>query len=187
MGRLTPQLLAGLEIGHAVLPASHEAFRADLETAIEAMAKTGLPRAFVVPKGSIEQMDVEFSEPIVTPPPHGTLKHSAETKSESGIRRIDALQFIRQEMPNAFLIATTGKTGRELYEMEDREDQFYMVGSMGCAPSIGLGTALARPDRPFTVIDGDGALLMRMESLVSIGQYHPANLTHILLDNERHD
>jgi phosphonopyruvate decarboxylase len=187
MGRLTPQLLAELEIGHAVLPASDDAFLADLDTAMESMAKAGLPRAFVVPKGSIEQMDVEFTEPLVRPPAAGVLKRSGAKRSESGIRRIDALQHIRQEMPNAFLIATTGKTGRELYELEDREDQFYMVGSMGCAPSLGLGAALARPARRIAVIDGDGALLMRMESLVSVGQYHPANLTHILLDNEKHD
>jgi phosphonopyruvate decarboxylase len=187
MGRLTPRLFADLEIGHAVLPLSHDAFLADLEQAIEAMSEAGLPRAFIVPKGSIEPMDVEFCEPLLTPPTQGTFKRSRETKGASGIRRIDALQYIRQEMPNAFLFATTGKTGRELYEMEDREDQFYMVGSMGCAPSLGLGAALARPDCRFAVIDGDGALLMRMESLVSIGQYHPANLTHILLDNERHD
>jgi phosphonopyruvate decarboxylase len=187
MGRLTPRLLADLDIGHAVLPASHDAFQADLAIAIDAMDKTGLPRAFVVPKGSIEQMDVEFSEPLVTPPAHGILKRSGATRTDSGIRRIDALQYIRQEMPKSFLIATTGKTGRELYELEDRDNQFYMVGSMGCAPSLGLGAALGRPDRAFVVIDGDGALLMRMESLVTVGQYHPANLTHILLDNEKHD
>ena len=84
-------------------------------------------------------------------------------------------------------LATTGKTGRELYEVEDCPNNLYMVGSMGCVSSLGLGVALTRKDLNVVVIDGDGSLLMRMGSLATNGTYQPENMLHILLDNQSHD
>jgi phosphonopyruvate decarboxylase len=89
--------------------------------------------------------------------------------------------------PDDLVIATTGYTGRELYAIDDRTNHLYMVGSMGCASSIGLGHALARPDRRVVVLDGDGAMLMRLGALATIGYERPANLVHLLLDNEMHE
>ena len=79
------------------------------------------------------------------------------------------------------------KTGRELYEIEDSQNNFYMVGSMGCVSSIGLGMSIAKKDKKFIAIDGDGALLMRLGNLATNGYYSPANLLHILLDNHSYD
>ena len=62
-----------------------------------------------------------------------------------------------------------------------------MVGSMGCASSLALGLALSRPDRRFIVLDGDGAALMRLGALATIGYQQPENLLQVLLDNEAHD
>jgi phosphonopyruvate decarboxylase len=62
-----------------------------------------------------------------------------------------------------------------------------MVGSMGCVSSLGLGLALARPDKKIIAIDGDAAVLMRMGSLATNGFYRPANLLHVVLDNRSHD
>lgn len=84
-------------------------------------------------------------------------------------------------------LATTGKTGRELYELEDAANNLYMVGSMGCVSSLGLGLSLTRPEKSIIAIDGDGALLMRMGNLATNGAYSPPNLLHILLDNQTHD
>ncbi len=81
------------------------------------------------------------------------------------------------------VIATTGYTGRELYALEDRPNQFYMVGSMGCASSFALGIARAYPTRSVIVLDGDGAVLMRMGALSVIGMEKPRNLIHIVFDN----
>ncbi len=85
------------------------------------------------------------------------------------------------------LLAATGKTGRELFQLRDCASHLYMVGSMGCASSLGLGLALARPEKKFIVIDGDGGLLMRMGALATNGFYRPANLLHVVLDNHSHD
>jgi phosphonopyruvate decarboxylase len=84
-------------------------------------------------------------------------------------------------------LATTGKTGRELFEIEDADNNLYMVGSMGCISSFGLGMALTQKNKNIVVIDGDGSLLMRMGSLATNGYYNPTNMIHILLDNNTHD
>ena len=89
--------------------------------------------------------------------------------------------------PGDVVVATTGYTGRELYAAGDRPNQYYMVGSMGCAASLGLGLALVRPDRRVIVLDGDGALLMRLGALATAGHYRPDNMIHVLLDNGMHE
>ena len=85
------------------------------------------------------------------------------------------------------VVATTGYNGRELYAIADRPNHLYMVGSMGCASSLAPGLALARPDLKVIVADGDGAALMRMGNLATVGAYAPENLLHVVLDNETHD
>ena len=84
------------------------------------------------------------------------------------------------------VIATTGKTGRELFSLNDCENFFYQVGSMGCASAISLGVAL-NTKKKIIVLDGDGSLLMKMGNMSTIGANQPKNLIHILLDNNVHD
>jgi phosphonopyruvate decarboxylase len=84
------------------------------------------------------------------------------------------------------VIATTGKCGRELFTLADRRQHLYQVGSMGGASAMGLGVALNTP-QPVVVLDGDGAALMKLGNLATIGAYRPDNLLHILLDNGVHD
>ena len=76
---------------------------------------------------------------------------------------------------------------RLLYVVNDQHQNFYMMGSMGHAISIGLGIALNQPTRRVFVIDGDGAALMHMGALSTVGHYKPRNLIHIVLDNEAHE
>ena len=82
------------------------------------------------------------------------------------------------------VISNIGFPSRELYDINDRAENFYMIGSMGLASSIGFGLALAREDKKVVVIDGDGSLLMNMGSLVTIFSKSPDNLTWIVIDNE---
>jgi phosphonopyruvate decarboxylase len=84
------------------------------------------------------------------------------------------------------IIATTGKTGRELFTLADRPQHLYLVGSMGCASGLGLGLAL-NTERPVVVLDGDGAALMKLGTLATIGAMAPKNLVHLVLDNGVHD
>ena len=60
---------------------------------------------------------------------------------------------------------------------------FYLWGAMGGAAMMGLGLALAQPDRPVAVITGDGEQLMGLGALATIGVRRPRNLTVVVLDN----
>ena len=101
--------------------------------------------------------------------------------------RYEILEKINSKINNKIaVIATTGKTGRELFTINDCENYFYQVGSMGCASAIALGVAL-NSKKKIIVLDGDGALLMKMGNMSTIGANKPANLIHILLDNNVHD
>ncbi|MFB1638715.1 phosphonopyruvate decarboxylase [Campylobacter jejuni] len=107
-------------------------------------------------------------------------------------KRIEILECIANfsYKNNIALFATTGKTGRELYEIRDTENQLYMVGSMGCVSSLALGISLQN-SKKIIAIDGDSALLMRMGALTTNAYYaknnNKGNFCHILLDNESHD
>ena len=125
---------------------------------------------------------------------------SSNTKSKSNSKptqpiskmptRLEALNILHTlaKDSKALLLATTGKCGRELYEIEDSPNQLYMVGSMGCVSSLSLGIAL-KSRQKVIAIDGDSALLMRLGALSTNAYYtrDRDNFCHILLDNESHD
>ncbi|MGH8597310.1 MAG: phosphonopyruvate decarboxylase, partial [Gammaproteobacteria bacterium] len=102
---------------------------------------------------------------------------AAFDRQATRLSRTAVLRRIVEQTPvdRWLVIASTGFTGRELYAVDDRVNQLYMVGSMGCASSLGLGLAMARPDLRVVVIDGDGAALMRMGNLATAGTYGGAN------------
>ena len=112
--------------------------------------------------------------------------------NEYALRREDVIDRILDAAGDAVIVATTGKTGRELFELrekrgEDHTRDFLTVGSMGHAGAIALGIALHRPEQRVICIDGDGAALMHMGAMATIGAAAPPNLTHILLNNEAHE
>ena len=82
------------------------------------------------------------------------------------------------------IVSANGMISRELFAAKDSPNNFYMLGSMGLASSIGLGLALSMPQRKIIVLDGDGNLLMNMGSLATIASLSPKNLVHVVLDNE---
>ena len=97
--------------------------------------------------------------------------------------RYKAIQKIMESIEEELVICNIGFPSRELYEIDDRPKNFYMIGSMGLASSIGFGLAMAKPHKDVVVIDGDGSLLMNMGSLVTIFANNPSNLTWIVIDN----
>ena len=99
------------------------------------------------------------------------------------MQRRDAIEKIMNSIDDELVICNIGFPSRELYDIEDRKENFYMIGSMGLASSIGLGLALSQPEKDVVVIDGDGALLMNMGSLVTVKACNPGNLTWIVINN----
>ena len=100
--------------------------------------------------------------------------------------RKKAVEIIAKSLRESPIVSANGFVSRDLFEVNDKKSNFYMIGSMGLASSIGLGMALATRKRIF-VFDGDGNILMNLGSLVTIGSLLPKNLVHIVFDNNSHE
>jgi sulfopyruvate decarboxylase subunit beta len=99
------------------------------------------------------------------------------------MRRIDAIWALASSAGDSLLVCNLGFPSRELYALCDRPENFYMLGSMGLASSIGLGIALACTERRVISIDGDGSVLMNLGTLATIANHAPENYLLVILDN----
>ncbi|MEK9723670.1 MAG: phosphonopyruvate decarboxylase, partial [Rhodospirillaceae bacterium] len=179
MGEITPDLLDVIRVPHADFPASHNEVAGALDAAWARMDADGLPFAFILQKGMI---DAEVLTAAAAPPPPAGVREDRRTGAEPPSRQ-DVLERMLGVLPDAAaVIATTGYTGRELFTLADRPQHLYQVGSMGGAAGMGLGVAL-NAARPVILVDGDGAALMKLGSLATIGAERPNNLIHLVLDN----
>ena len=183
MGRITQRLLEVMEIPHAPFPASEAALAPSLAQAHAAMDASGLPFALIMQKDSLSEDPLDQGAPLPSSPG----RHVDLRAHDARPTRIAILERVLAEAPpDAPLIATTGKAGRELFTLADREQHLYQVGSMGCASPMALGVAVTTK-RKTIVLDGDGAALMKLGSLATIGALGPVGVLHILLDNGVHD
>ena len=195
MGSITASMLELMEIPWEYFPESEPQTVGALDRAFDHMESRGMPFAFVMREGAVQP---------VPAPPSGSLgirprfeagdagrRVSSIDDRESSVRslsRADVLRVLQEAADGrTVIIATTGFTGRELFALDDRANQFYLVGAMGCASSVGLGLALTRPDVCVVIADGDGAALMRLGAWATIGAYRPENFVHIVLDNGLHE
>ena len=101
--------------------------------------------------------------------------------------RKEAISIVAKKIGSQPIISANGFISRDLFEVCDRNSNFYMIGSMGLSSSIGLGLALKNPKKRFFIFDGDGNLLMNLGSLVTIGALKPKNLIHVVFDNSSHE
>ena len=175
-GAATPGLLNVLGIPHAVLGDEGATPEAGVARAVDLARERSGPSALLVRKGTFEPYPWQYVD-------------------EPGLRltREQAVHALSQVIePRQPVVATTGKTSRELFEQRVAQGQphdadFLLVGSMGHASQVALGIALERPDRLVYCLDGDGAALMHMGSLALIGERAPANFRHVVLNNAAHD
>ena len=101
--------------------------------------------------------------------------------------RKEAVEIIGNYAGKNPIVSANGFMSRDLFETNDKKSNFYMIGSMGLASSIGLGIALKNPKKQVFVFDGDGNILMNLGSLVTIGSLKPKNLIHVVFDNNSHE
>lgn len=100
------------------------------------------------------------------------------------MKRFEAIQLILDSLQNDDIaLFATGMISREAFGLHDRAQNYYLLGSMGLVSSVGLGIAL-NTDRSVFIFDGDGSALMDMGAMALIAAEAPANLSHIVLDNE---
>ncbi len=168
-GRITPKLLETLEI-----PYTDDV--AQLGRLIELAQKESHPVALVVRAKTFE--------------PYFSAKRAIEPSlmtREAAIERIVAVLG-----KDDIVVSTTGKISRELYEVRRRAKvtagrDFLTVGSMGHASQIALGIASQKPDKVVWCIDGDGATIMHMGALATVGWVKPHNFKHVVLNNLAHE
>ena len=100
------------------------------------------------------------------------------------MRRLEAIQAIYPELERSIVVTIMGAVAAEVQSIGHRPNFFYLQHAMGLASSVGLGIALARPELPVIVLDGDGSVLMNLGGLTTLARYRPKNLIHLIFDNE---
>ena len=209
LGRITDKLLQTCEVECAFLDSNLEVAKQQLSHA-KAVLESNKSFFFIVRNNCFEKVALANSPcsdflggasahslQRTTSASHSFASHNPKNSSTmlefaESVKptRLQALQTIQNLGQNCALLATTGKCGRELYELDDKENQLYMVGSMGCVSALGLGIAIKSPKK-IIAIDGDSALLMRLGALSGNAYYarnaNKGNFCHILLDNQSHD
>jgi phosphonopyruvate decarboxylase len=181
MGQITGELLDTIRVARADFPGESAVIPAAIA---RAEVEIGQDRsfAFVMANGSVGE------EALDQPPPRQHERGRREDFADGGLpRRAAVLERVLSAIPeSAGIVATTGKCGRELFTLSDRKQHLYQVGSMGCASGMGLGVAL-NTNRKIVILDGDGAALMKLGTMATIGASAPDNLIHVVLDNGVHD
>jgi phosphonopyruvate decarboxylase len=182
-GEITPSLLDLLRVPHKTLDAAHAAEL--LAWATREMDARKSPVALLVPPGVV----AAGAEHQTAAPPHLRRETPAAVPGEREaltpvISRAQGLAAAVKELGDEPVIHANGYICRESCAIDDRPQNFYMIGSMGMASAIGLGLALARPASACVVFDGDGNLLMSLGTLAMVGSLGPRNFVHLVFDNE---
>ena len=100
------------------------------------------------------------------------------------MKRAECIGMLYPDLDDKVVVTIMGACAQELYDLGHRENFFYLQHAMGLASSVGLGIALSKPLLPVVVFDGDGSLLMNLGGLSTLARYRPANLVHVVFDNE---
>lgn len=176
MGEITLKLLDLLGIIYEIIDENTSAVQ--IENCLQKFASHHANKqtcAFVVKKGTFT----------------GDAKNNKFNNYE--IIREDAIEHIISTVSkDDVVVSSTGKISRELFEIREKKKQlhnadFLTVGSMGFASSIAAQIACEKVNKKIICIDGDGAALMHMGCMTTIGNLALNNFVHIILDNELHE
>ncbi len=100
------------------------------------------------------------------------------------MQRSEAIRAVYERLEGCAVVTIMGAVAAELQAVGHRPNFFYLQHAMGLASSMGLGLALSRPALGVVVFDGDGSVLMNLGGLTTLARYRPANLVHVIFDNE---
>lgn len=175
-GKVQLDLLQVMDIPYEIISKNEQQVDKKIVQSAERALKENRPCAIVVKKGTFNV--------------YGS---TSQTFDEGLMTREESLEIILERLPNnSIIVSTTGKTSREIFEIRERNNRphfsdFLTVGSMGHCSSIALGIAIAKPDRKIVCVDGDGALIMHLGNLSTVGKLNPKNFYHVLINNYVHD
>jgi phosphonopyruvate decarboxylase len=175
-GKVTCALLDAIQIPYVIMAEDEQELTAQVETCYRYIRTHTAPYAFVVRKNTFDSYTLKNDSPV-----------DGDLTREEAIDHI-----ILSAGGKTVFVSTTGMASRELFELRvrhgmDHRHDFLTVGSMGHASQIALSIAIQKPDRKVYCLDGDGAAIMHMGGMATIGSIHPANLVHVVLNNGAHD
>jgi thiamine pyrophosphate-dependent acetolactate synthase large subunit-like protein len=110
----------------------------------------------------------------------------ADRSKHYPLRRRQVVKALLARRDDMLVVAGLGAPAWDVTAAGDKPLNFPLWGAMGAAVPLGLGLALARPERRVLVITGDGEMLMGLGSLATVAVQHPPNLVIVVLDNERY-
>ncbi len=175
-GKVQLDFLQVMDIPYEIISKDDSEVEKKITVSVGTLKKENRPFAIVVKKGTFD-----------------SYKSPSLTINDRLMFREESLEIILNNLPSSsIIVSTTGKTSREIFEIREKRGQshrqdFLSVGSMGHCSSIALGIAVAKPDRKVVCIDGDGAFIMHMGNLSTVGKLNPKNFYHILMNNQVHE
>lgn len=175
-GKVTCALLDAMKVPYEVLSENEADLPAQFEKAYKYIKENNAQYAFVIRKGTFDEYKLQNNVPV-----------EGKMGREEAIEKI----MLAAEPTTAF-VSTTGMISRELYELRDKHNMdhsrdFLTVGGMGHASQIALAIAMQQKGRDIFCLDGDGASIMQMGGMATIGSRRPSNYIHFVLNNGAHD
>lgn len=175
-GKVTCTLLDAMQVPYEILSENEEDLPAQFEKAYKYIKENNAQYAFVIRKGTFDEYKLQKNDAV-----------NGNMSREEAIEKI-----MLSAAPSTAFVSTTGMASRELYELRDKhgmshEKDFLTVGGMGHASQIALTIAINKKDRQVYCIDGDGAAIMQMGGMATIGSRKPNNYVHFILNNGAHD
>ena len=175
-GKVTCDLLDAMKIPYEVLSENEAELPGQFEKAYKYIKENNAQYAFVIRKNTFDEYKLVNNIPV-----------EGKMSREEAIEKI----MLSADDKTAF-VSTTGMASRELYELRDKHNQahdrdFLTVGGMGHCSQIALAIAMNKVDRQVYCIDGDGASIMQMGGMATIGTRNPSNMVHFVMNNGAHD
>ncbi len=99
------------------------------------------------------------------------------------IEREHAFSAVAEYITDELVVTGIASQTASWFQAKHRPENLYLRGPMGLAPAVGLGVALAHPERKVVAIEGDGSLLMALSSLATVAHSRPKNFVLICMDN----
>jgi sulfopyruvate decarboxylase subunit beta len=184
MGRRLPEILTGAGIAWSEISARDDLMRVEQE--LSRVYKEDLIHAFLLSPAvwensecGIQDTGCKMLDKSASPHHESWIMHPA---SLPVFTRYEILKLIAPYLDKKVVVSNLGWPSKELYAIKHQPSNFYMLGSMGMATSIGLGISLTS-GKEVVVIDGDGSLLMNPGTLATCAYAAPKNLTIVAIDN----
>jgi len=163
INKALPGICKEIDVNYVDMPQTMEEFMLLFNTAIEAKKST----VFYIQKKTFTEFTID---PII---------------SDNEMSRMDALEIVKNNTEDNIVLGSTGFVGRDLHSLGKRPNEFYMAGSMGHVSGIALGMSKFS-DKKIVPIDGDGSIMMRLNTLITNG-IEKADILHVIVDNSMHN